>query len=44
MSTTASHSAEVDSAISAQLPTIAEGGDLDAAIEAINAQAQQAIQ
>ena len=36
--------AEVDSAISAQLPTIAQGGDLDAAIEAINAQAQQAIQ
>ncbi len=35
---------EVDSAISAQLPTIAEGGDLDAAIEAINAQAMQATQ
>lgn len=35
---------EVDSAISAQLPTIAQGGDLDAAIEAINAQAQQATQ
>ena len=35
---------EVDSAISVQLPTIAQGGDLDAAIEAINAQAQQAIQ
>ncbi|MEX1181203.1 MAG: extracellular solute-binding protein [Cucumibacter sp.] len=36
--------AEVDSAISAQLPTIAQGGDLDAAIEAINAQAMQATQ
>ena len=35
---------EVDSAISAQLPTIAQGGDLDAAIEAINAQATQATQ
>ncbi len=35
---------EVDSAISAQLPTIAEGGDIDAAIEAINAQATQATQ
>lgn len=35
---------EVDSAISAQLPTIAQGGDLDAAIEAINAQAVQATQ
>ncbi|MCW5954149.1 MAG: extracellular solute-binding protein, partial [Propionibacteriaceae bacterium] len=35
---------EVDSAISAQLPTIAQGGDLDAAIEAINAQAAQATQ
>ncbi len=35
---------EVDSAISAQLPTIAQGGDLDAAIEAINAQALQATQ
>ncbi|HWA20454.1 MAG TPA: extracellular solute-binding protein [Devosia sp.] len=35
---------EVDSAISAQLPTIAQGGDLDAAIEAINAQASQATQ
>ncbi len=35
---------EVDSAISAQLPTIAEGGDLDAAIEAISAQATQAMQ
>jgi lactose/L-arabinose transport system substrate-binding protein len=35
---------EVDSAISAQLPTIAQGGDLDAAIEAINAQAMQATQ
>ncbi len=35
---------EVDSAISAQLPTIAQGGDIDAAIEAINAQAQQATQ
>jgi lactose/L-arabinose transport system substrate-binding protein len=35
---------EVDSAISAQLPTIAEGGDIDAAIEAINAQAKQATQ
>ena len=36
--------AEVDSAISAQLPTIAEGGDIDAAIETINAQAKQAMQ
>lgn len=35
---------EVDSAISAQLPAIAQGGDLDAAIEAINAQAVQATQ
>jgi len=35
---------EVDSAISAQLPTIAQGGDIDAAIQAINAQAQQAVQ
>jgi lactose/L-arabinose transport system substrate-binding protein len=35
---------EVDSAISAQLPTIAEGGDIDAAIQAINAQALQAMQ
>jgi len=35
---------EVDAAISAQLPTIAEGGDIDAAIEAINAQAAQATQ
>lgn len=35
---------EVDSAISAQLPTIAQGGDLDAAIDAINAQAAQATQ
>jgi lactose/L-arabinose transport system substrate-binding protein len=35
---------EVDSAISAQLPTIAQGGDIDAAIEAINAQAAQATQ
>ena len=36
--------AEVDSAISAQLPTIAQGGDIDAAIKAINAQATQATQ
>ena len=36
--------AEVDSAISAQLPAIAKGGDIDAAIEAINAQAKQATQ
>ncbi len=35
---------EVDSAISAQLPTIAQGGDIDAAIQAINAQASQAVQ
>jgi lactose/L-arabinose transport system substrate-binding protein len=35
---------EVDSAISAQLPTIAQGGDIDAAIQAINAQATQATQ
>ena len=35
---------EVDSAISAQLPAIAQGGDIDAAIEAINAQAAQATQ
>lgn len=35
---------EVDAAISAQLPTIAQGGDIDAAIEAINAQAMQATQ
>jgi lactose/L-arabinose transport system substrate-binding protein len=35
---------EVDSAISAQLPAIAQGGSVDAAIEAINAQAQQATQ
>ncbi len=35
---------EVDAAISAQLPTIAQGGDLDAAIQAINAQAMQATQ
>jgi lactose/L-arabinose transport system substrate-binding protein len=36
--------AEVDSAISAQLPEIAKGGDIDAAIQAINAQATQATQ
>ena len=35
---------EVDSAISAQLPTIAQGGDIDVAIDAINAQAMQATQ
>lgn len=35
---------EVDSAISAQLPTIAQGGDLDTAIAAIDAQARQATQ
>lgn len=35
---------EVDSAISAQLPTIAQGGDIDEAIQAINAQATQATQ
>lgn len=35
---------EVDSAISAQLPAIAKGGDIDAAITAINDQAKQATQ
>jgi lactose/L-arabinose transport system substrate-binding protein len=35
---------EVDSAVSAQLPTIAQGGDIDAAIQAINAQATQQVQ
>ena len=35
---------EVDSAVSAQLPTIAQGGDIDAAIQAINAQAAQQTQ
>lgn len=36
--------AEVDSAVQAQLPTIIEGGDLDAALQAINDQAQQQMQ
>ena len=35
---------EVDSAVAAQMPTIAQGGDIDAAIQAINAQATQQIQ
>jgi lactose/L-arabinose transport system substrate-binding protein len=38
------YTGEVDSAISAQLPAIAKGGNLDEAITAINAQAQQATQ
>lgn len=36
--------AEVDSAVQAQLPTIIEGGDIDAALQAINDQAQQQMQ
>ncbi|MDP2779389.1 ABC transporter substrate-binding protein [Devosia sp.] len=36
--------AEVDSAVQAQLPTIIEGGDLDAALQAIQDQAQQQMQ
>lgn len=36
--------AEVDSAVAAQLPTIVQGGDLDAALQAINDQAQQQMQ
>ncbi|MDB5473975.1 MAG: sugar transporter substrate-binding protein [Devosia sp.] len=36
--------AEVDAAVQAQLPTIIEGGDIDAALEAINSQAQQQVQ
>ena len=36
--------AEVDSAVQAQLPAIIEGGDLDAALQAIHDQAQQQMQ
>jgi lactose/L-arabinose transport system substrate-binding protein len=36
--------AEVDSAVQAQLPTIIEGGDLTAALQAISDQAQQQMQ
>jgi lactose/L-arabinose transport system substrate-binding protein len=36
--------AEVDSAVQAQLPGIIEGGDIDAALQAINDQAQQQMQ
>ena len=36
--------AEVDAAVQAQLPTIIEGGDLDAALQAINDQAMQQMQ
>jgi len=36
--------AEVDAAIQAQLPTIIQGGDIDAALEAINSQSQQQMQ
>ncbi|KRA50683.1 ABC transporter substrate-binding protein [Devosia sp. Root635] len=36
--------AEVDSAVQAQLPTIIQGGDMDAALQAINDQAQQQMQ
>lgn len=36
--------AEVDAAVQAQLPTIIQGGDLDAALQAINDQAQQQMQ
>ncbi|MEO8685818.1 MAG: ABC transporter substrate-binding protein [Devosia sp.] len=36
--------AEVDSAVQAQLPGIIKGGDLDAALQAINDQAQQQMQ
>jgi lactose/L-arabinose transport system substrate-binding protein len=35
---------EVRTAVEVQLPTIAQGGDIDAALEAINAQAQQQTQ
>ncbi|KKC31969.1 ABC transporter substrate-binding protein [Devosia psychrophila] len=36
--------AEVDAALQAQLPTIIQGGDLDAALQAINDQATQQMQ
>jgi lactose/L-arabinose transport system substrate-binding protein len=36
--------AEVDSAVQAQVPGIIEGGDLDAALQAIHDQAQQQMQ
>ncbi len=36
--------AEVDAAVQAQLPTIIQGGDIDAALQAINDQAQQQMQ
>ena len=36
--------AEVDAAVQAQLPTIIEGGDIDAALQAINDQATQQMQ
>lgn len=36
--------AEVDAAVQAQMPTIIEGGDLDAALQAIAEQAQQQMQ
>ena len=36
--------AEVDSALQAQLPAIIEGGDIDAALQAIEEQAQQQMQ
>ena len=36
--------AEVDAAVQAQLPTIIQGGDLDAALQAINDQATQQMQ
>ncbi|MCY1559079.1 Lactose-binding protein [compost metagenome] len=36
--------AEVDSAVQAQLPTIIQGGDIDAALQAINDQAYQQMQ
>ncbi|WP_108397751.1 ABC transporter substrate-binding protein [Devosia submarina] len=36
--------AEVDSAVQAQLPTIIQGGDLDQALQAIHDQAQQQMQ
>ena len=38
------YTAEVDSAVQAQLPTIIEGGDLDTALQAIQDQAQQQMQ
>lgn len=38
------YTAEVDDAIKAQLPAIIEGGDIDAALQAINDQAQQQMQ